>query len=508
MGNKSNEYKSEKPIVTIIIPVYNVKDYLEKAFDSICSQTLTDWEMYLVDDGSTDGSSTICDILASDDSRIHVIHQENQGAAAARNAAIGLAKGKYLYFMDADDWAVPEMLYDMVCLAENYYLDAWAGVPVNNAGRRLSSIGRKLSNPAELKADIPEEQCAQLVVTGFYIETYYSDEDYYLQKQAVRPRVFADRYDFREYAHVLFDRNLLYTPWNKLYLASYIKENHITFPEMHWDDFPFNLEVIRNIERVTVTDKAYYHFTRKRSESESEKYNAGLFDRREEENEWLIELYQGWKNEYQEFLLKEIKNNPSLISVIQEPEEQLHVQPSAEPIAQGTEGQKNVADSLKAGTKKETPPDATGKDRTDTRDNEQKEPDMEKAGSEDAANVDENTGRNLPVSSLQQINIPSPEADEFIARRYLERIIGCVENVTNDACELTKKEKREEIRQMIHKESVRSALKTAKPKSSYMKLMLLPVRMKSVNLVYLEGCLISKVKKKNVKLFAKLKAGR
>ena len=77
-----------------------VRGYVEKAYDSICSQTLTNWEMFLVDDGSTDGTSEICDILASDDSRIHVIHQENQGAAGARNAAIENATGKYLYFLD------------------------------------------------------------------------------------------------------------------------------------------------------------------------------------------------------------------------------------------------------------------------------------------------------------------------------------------------------------------------------------------------------------------------
>lgn len=557
MMNEST--KMSRPIVSIIVPVYNMKDYLEKTFDSICSQTLTDWELFLVDDGSTDGSSTICDILASDDSRIHVIHQENQGPAAARNAAIKEAKGKYLYFMDADDWAVPEMLYDMVCLAENYLLDAWAGKPVDNAGRRLSSINRTLMNPSQMKADVPEEQCAQMVITGFYIETYYSDEEYYLQKQAVRPRVFADPFSFREYAHVLFDNNLLYTPWNKLYLTSYIRENDITFPEMHWDDFPFNLDVIKNISRVTVTDKAYYHFIRKRADSESEKYNAGLFDRREEENGWLLDLYRGWKGEYQDYLIEEMKRDPSLIPVFQEAEEQIEVKPSKEPVkasknsaasadqsglfetvgkdgmagaaamAEGakTEGiagadamteaartanesetrgavdESAAGSNTSAGTEKDgaiagsgDDADASGKSSTSS-----------ETDSQDAA-ADASEKKDLPAIPVPQVQIPSPQAGEFIARRYLERIIGCVENVTNEACILSKKEKRQEIKAMIRKESVREALKKARPRSTYMKLMLLPIRMKSTGLTYLEGSFISNVKKKHVKLFAKLKADR
>jgi len=490
------EHENGRPIVSIIVPVYNMKDYLEKAFDSICSQTLTDWELFLVDDGSTDGSSTICDILASDDSRIHVIHQENQGPAAARNAAMALAKGKYLYFMDADDWAVPEMLYDMVCLAENYLLDAWAGKPVNNAGRRLSAIGRTLMNPSQMRADVPEEQCAQMVITGFYIETYYSDEDYYLQKQAVRPRVFADQFSFREYAHVLFDNNLLYTPWNKLYLTSYIREHNITFPKMHWDDFPFNMEVIKNISRVTVTDKAYYHFIRKRADSESEKYNPGLFERREEENKWLLDMYHDWKGAYQDYLIEEMKRDPSLIPIFQEPEEQIEVQPSKEPVKPG-------AENLFGGKTEE-------RSETEKNDDSVKgsEPEKNADSADGSESAKEGEHADLPAIPVPQVQIPSPQASEFIARRYLERVIGCIENVTNEACDLSKKEKRHEIKEMIHKESVRDALKVVKPKSTYMKVMLVPIRMKSARLTYLEGSFISRVKKKHVKMFARLKADR
>lgn len=93
----------EKFALSIIVPVYNVKDFLTQCLESILIQTFKDWEMILVDDGSTDGSGDICDKYATSDGRITVIHQVNQGLSAARNTGIKNAKAKYLYFIDSDD---------------------------------------------------------------------------------------------------------------------------------------------------------------------------------------------------------------------------------------------------------------------------------------------------------------------------------------------------------------------------------------------------------------------
>ena len=94
----------EKIKFSIIVPVYNVKDYLGECLDSILSQTYRDFEMILVDDGSTDGSGELCDQYAAQDERIRVIHQSNQGLSAARNNGIARAKGEYLMFVDSDDY--------------------------------------------------------------------------------------------------------------------------------------------------------------------------------------------------------------------------------------------------------------------------------------------------------------------------------------------------------------------------------------------------------------------
>lgn len=100
------------------------------------------------------------------------------------------------------------------------------------------------------------------------------------------------------------------------------------------------------------------------------------------------------------------------------------------------------------------------------------------------------------------------KAEEMVYRRYIERIVGCIENVTNPSSDLSRKEKRKEIKTIIKNDEVRKALKIAKPKSKYMKLMLIPVKWKNVTLCMAEGNFISKFKRKHVKTFAKLKANR
>lgn len=350
-----------KVTVSVIMPVYGVEDYVGGAIESIQAQTLQDWELFCVDDGSKDRSGEVCDSYAAKDPRIHVIHKENGGAPSARNVAIDQAEGKYLYFCDADDWAEKTMLSDMVSIAE--------------------------------------ENGSQLVVAGFYIDTYYSDTEKFTQSQEVPSRVFATQREFREHAHELFDQNLLYTPWNKLFLASYIKDNDLYFPQTFWDDFPFNLSVVRDIEKVAVTSEKYYHFIRKREESETARYRSDMYEKREEEDGWMKDLYAYW-------------------------------------------------------------------------------------------------------------NVSSPEVQEFLDRRYIERLVGCVENLTNKNCDLPRRAKLKEIRQYITTPRAKAAVKNAQPRSSYMKVMLIPFKLRSTLLTYLESNVISYVKSGNTKLFATLKAHR
>ena len=103
-----------QPLVSVIIPVYNVEKYLEKCINSVVSQTYKNLEIILVDDGSTDNSGQMCDEFKKKDKRIKVIHKENGGLSDARNVALDVCKGDYITFVDSDDW-IPRNAIDALC---------------------------------------------------------------------------------------------------------------------------------------------------------------------------------------------------------------------------------------------------------------------------------------------------------------------------------------------------------------------------------------------------------
>ena len=111
------------PNVSVIVPVYNGAEFLHTCIDSILDQTFCDLEIILVDDGSSDESPKICDNYAAQDERILCIHQENAGAAAARNCGLKAATGKYIAFVDSDDWIDHDMYEKMVEVAETQNCD-------------------------------------------------------------------------------------------------------------------------------------------------------------------------------------------------------------------------------------------------------------------------------------------------------------------------------------------------------------------------------------------------
>jgi glycosyltransferase involved in cell wall biosynthesis len=115
--------KLNPPKISIIVPVYNVEDYVPKCFKSIIDQTYENLEIILVDDGSTDKSGDICDEYAKKDNRMIVIHQENQGLSMARNNALDIASGEYIGFVDGDDWIAPDMYSTLYENATKYEAD-------------------------------------------------------------------------------------------------------------------------------------------------------------------------------------------------------------------------------------------------------------------------------------------------------------------------------------------------------------------------------------------------
>ena len=107
-------------LVSIIIPIYKVEPYLEKCLNSVCTQTYQKLEIILVDDGSPDRCGTICDDYAKSDARIRVIHKQNAGLGMARNSGLEVATGKYVVFVDSDDWMESDMVQTLVNAAQQY----------------------------------------------------------------------------------------------------------------------------------------------------------------------------------------------------------------------------------------------------------------------------------------------------------------------------------------------------------------------------------------------------
>ena len=123
-------------LVSVVIPIYNVENYLHQCLDSVVNQTYRNLEIILVDDGSTDGCGAICDRYAGDDNRIRVLHTENRGLASARNAGLDEAKGDFLSFVDSDDWIESTAIESLLNTAKEYDADIVA------AGRSFEYIGR------------------------------------------------------------------------------------------------------------------------------------------------------------------------------------------------------------------------------------------------------------------------------------------------------------------------------------------------------------------------------
>lgn len=137
------------PIVSVIMPVHNAAEYVEKAVDSILGQTFNDLELIVIDDGSTDGSGEILDRYQETDNRVRVVHQENAGVADSLNAGIRLAKGIYVARMDADDISLPDRLEKQVA-----FMDAHPEVGVCGTACKLIGDGSGVTRPRTSSEEI------------------------------------------------------------------------------------------------------------------------------------------------------------------------------------------------------------------------------------------------------------------------------------------------------------------------------------------------------------------
>lgn len=180
-----------KPKISIVVPVYNVECYIEKCIESILSQTFKEFEVILVNDGSTDKSGEICNKYKEKDRRVKVIHQKNKGQAMARNRAIKIAKGEYLGFVDSDDWIdinMYERLY-YKCIEDELDL---AVIGIREVDERNKCLNEYIPNNISLSEIIRRAYpCNKLFKKElFYKNNLFFKEGRYYEDLELIPKLF------------------------------------------------------------------------------------------------------------------------------------------------------------------------------------------------------------------------------------------------------------------------------------------------------------------------------
>lgn len=205
---------SFQPKASVIVAVYNSEQWLRRCVDSLLAQTFSDFELLLLDDGSTDDSGRICDEYAAKDSRVRVMHNANQGVAATRQMGIDNAKGEYVIFCDADDWVEPNMLADMVAVAE--------------------------------------KEDDDIVIADYWWET---------EKKKIYKDETVGNGDHWKVLEAVLNYNITGASWNKLVKRGCYEKYDLQFPKMNITEDTYVVsKLLLNDVRIGYTRKAYYHY--------------------------------------------------------------------------------------------------------------------------------------------------------------------------------------------------------------------------------------------------------
>ena len=208
----------DSPIISVIVPVYNVEQYLPHCIDSILTQTFTDFEVLLIDDGSTDNSGRICDEYAKKDNRIRVFHKENGGVSSARNVGLDNAEGEFLGFVDGDDILSPVYLMILLKALEDLHVDLV-----------IAQYTSKSSDAVSLNEEIMFWEVKDSVI---YLENAFCND--------------------------MIDGYL----WNKLFKRDIVLGNNIRFRSdiSVWEDMLFVVSYCTFIRLIALIDNIIYYY--------------------------------------------------------------------------------------------------------------------------------------------------------------------------------------------------------------------------------------------------------
>lgn len=231
-----------QPKISIIVPIYNVEQYLEDCLESILSQTFTNFELILVNDGSTDNCGEICDNYEKKDSRVKVIHKENGGVSSARNMGIDAAKGKYIGFIDPDD-TIERNMYELL-----------------------------LNSMTKYKADIVicPYKMINSIIGSTSVSSIWNQCNTPLSKKYIEAEIIPNILKTSKYYSLL-------SCCNKLYIREVFDNCRFDEAKNHGEDARLNLILLTQVNKLVFINQALYNYKIRNRTSLTQTYNVNLF---------------------------------------------------------------------------------------------------------------------------------------------------------------------------------------------------------------------------------------
>ncbi|MGG2060238.1 glycosyltransferase [Priestia megaterium] len=244
------------PLISIIMPIYNVEQYLHDCINSILEQTFEDFELILINDGSPDKCGEICDYYAAKDKRIKVIHKKNEGVSSARNTGINVAKGEYLAFIDPDD-TIESNMYEILIKAALTYRTDIVVCPIKTI---------------------------HLISGNTYVSSVWKDINVIVNKEVIQNEIIP--------AIICGETYSLVSSVNKLYRKSLFDKLKIRFDEQkhHSEDVRLNFVLLTFIENIVFIEQPLYNYYVRKRDSLTQIFRENLYEYAVDNKKFMIEL--------------------------------------------------------------------------------------------------------------------------------------------------------------------------------------------------------------------------
>lgn len=266
---KNNKGKTTEKLISIIIPVYNCEKYIERLIKNIITQSYQNFEVIIINDGSTDKTKNIIERYSKYNSKINIINKENTGVSDCRNIGIKIARGEIILFADSDDF-----------LEQDYF-------------KKIIEIYTKYPN-------------IEMINFGYYSDVENLDgknisRDIFNYKE----KIYSNKLEIKRELVELWDKKMLYNVWNKAYKKEIISKYNLSFPDFNWgEDIDFNRKYMDVINNFYNSNKAFYHYVRERKGAVTKEYKKNFFEIRKKEYKEFNEYFKEMgliEKEYREF---------------------------------------------------------------------------------------------------------------------------------------------------------------------------------------------------------------